>query len=450
MYAAKLSRKEFLDWVGSQKVPPGEVVVEPEVIGDDVILLWEKRPPAKGGAGPAPAVVVAKGRLENFFAFTSTYVSTYFPFSAFYPVCSSDKVHALLTRADQGARFPKTLVAVVIAEAFIQMKGKAGTVGDISLSACSATFSSAALQLAFQGGSLRELGDMSDSWNDCRSILGGGEPLALPALELESFWAFLTTVFAGDREVKRDFYSSSDEPGLRAQFLAGLIRTGEADPNTWRRLSSKLPLAAEALSSMGDSKERRVRVLDDATAELLSDRDADKETRELVAGYLLAMVAGGSLQYLSLVEPFREKLPRAILWYAVFCGLNERTDTMTIGGCLGRRLARDLMRPRSFFNLADFDISADELRVITSSEKPGQGFRSAHTSSVVVEIYPGVVAAFRHAPRRDAGEAARATTERDREIRFLVDRIARLMEGGESNKRQKDLFSDRPPKRYMR
>ena len=447
MYTARLSRKEFLDWIGSQRVPALESMQDGGNSDDEVMLVWEKRPTSKNAS--TPILLVDEHKIESFFAFTSTYVSTYFPLSAFFPVYRARALHTVLDRRELSEnKLPNALVAVAIAEAYIQMRGKVANVSDITLSACSATFSASAIQLAFQGGTARELGEMSDNWNDCRSILGG-ESLALPSQELEAFWSFLIDSFTDGPEFRLRF-DGDDERSYRANFLSSITGRGQGDLKSWAELCRNLPKSFEALESMSDSKERRVRSLDEAMAELLSERGTSKATREFVAGYLLSMVGGGSLQYLNLVEPFREALPAAVLWFGVFCGLSSKTDAMTIGGCLGRRLARDLLRTPTLFEAGRYDISADELRVVRPEEKVNQAFRSAHASSVVVEVHPGVVASFRTGRRADAAVSNRAMAERDQEIRFLLDRVYRLLEGPENARKQSELFEDRPIKRYRR
>lgn len=450
MYAARLNRKDFLDWVGTGKVPLSMVseTTGPQFLhSPDVSLIWDRKPTARNPGNPL--VVIGDAHMLDLYAYTSTYISTHFPFSAFFKVLNASEAEAIFRRrGGKEGEIRAPLVSLIMAEAYVQMGGKAKTVSEIPISACMATYSASAIQLASQGGGVHELAKMSDSWADCRSLLRS-DPLTLQTRDLESFWRAILPLFNVERD---DAGVHEDVPWARYRelLLREFSQFGRVSPPTWEKLTNGLPKSTSALQSMGESKERRIRALDEATRELLSDTGADTATRELVAGFLVAMAAGGSLQYLSLIEPFRASFPRSALWYAFFCALSDRNDVMTIGECLGRRLARDLLQTRDVFEQLDCDIASEELRLVLSDGESKMNFRRARHSVVKVEVYPGVHATFRATPHRENDEIDTKAVERNKEIRYLLSRIGRLMDETDAPRRQRDLFDDRSRRRFER
>lgn len=100
IYAASLSREEFIDWLGRGFTPtPKELTAShlaKSIEPGGLALLWENKPDPASPDSPQPVIAVPGREMREFFAFVGTYVSTYQPFSAFFRVVPLEDVPNLL------------------------------------------------------------------------------------------------------------------------------------------------------------------------------------------------------------------------------------------------------------------------------------------------------------------------------------------------------------------
>ncbi|HCF4203288.1 TPA: hypothetical protein NID94_002298 [Pseudomonas aeruginosa] len=428
MYTVSMVRKDFVSWLGEKlaiaskvKALKGDLL---DVRGGEVLLVWSKKPSNKGE--DAPLVVVPDSDLVDFFAFVSTYVGTYRPFSAFFNVVGLGVARRIFSKG-QGVSLDvlSRLVSVVIAEAYVQIGGKRSSVSEVPVSACFGTFSDAVMQLAAYDSREDSIDELADRWLEARSLLGG-ETLALPVEETVGFWKLLLNGLSlGDNG-----HSLLQEPSEYAavDFLYSVLVRGAADSSVWRVLTENLPQTRAALDVMDGSKEGRIRAFDEAVIELLKAELPSQNVRSLIVGYLAAKVGGGSFQYMPLAYDLSSRFKTAPLWFAVFSAFTLGSDYLSIGDCLGRRLVRERKRSVDFWAGSDSDISLDELRVIPVDDGGVPRTRRLRQSTIEVEIFPKVVATFRIGRRKSIDDRDAALMSRNREIRYLLDKASKLLD----------------------
>jgi hypothetical protein len=151
----------------------------------------------------------------------------------------------------------------------------------------------------------------------------------------------------------------------------------------------------------------------------------------VLLGYSASRVAGGSLRYFQILEEAEHRFPLAQIWFGLFCSLRDDTDASVIAECLGRRVARHFDDARDLFAPPTADISFDEFVTLMNAAKPSR-WRTEYQTSISIEIFPGVVSAFRSNSRpshRDADVSEPSITiETLQEIRYLASRMLKTLD----------------------
>jgi hypothetical protein len=142
---------------------------------------------------------------------------------------------------------------------------------------------------------------------------------------------------------------------------------------------------------MQDTREERVRLLENFLKTLGNRAQATEEAAFLV-GYLVSMIAPGTLDHWRLLTPTRQSIPTAGLWYGVCAGLRREARMESYGGGVGRLVNRELQRKVDLLERPTCDIAVDELEVTGPFFKAENGVAS---NAIEVEVSPGVSVPFR-------------------------------------------------------
>jgi hypothetical protein len=169
-----------------------------------------------------------------------------------------------------------------------------------------------------------------------------------------------------------------------------LFETGDISDADWRALTTDLPVYDLRLA-MRDTREERVRLLEGFLQSIGTRLRASDETAFLV-GYLVSMIAPGTLDHWRLLSPTLQSIPTAGLWYGVCAGLRQEARMESYGLGVGRLVARELQRRVDLLEQPTCDIAVDELEVtgpFFKAEGPGT------SNAIEVEVSPGVSIPFR-------------------------------------------------------
>lgn len=395
--SAVLDRKAFVEWLsGNSLLRASSGIANARLAPGSIMMVWESNsgPPSLRNV---PLISVPKSQMRDFFAFTSTYVSTYAPFSAFFRVVPSELLSQILdvTVAQNEIRIPEEIVSVAIAEAYVQTGGNVSP-DKLSIQAGLATVSSSVIAALSNGYTGRErLDTVLSNWALARDLLVYDQLKVTPDA-VAPFWLPLLNAMDGvSRAV--DIGEAHDSYGRAVSFVRRqLIEGFSVESSAWRELTRDFP---EAVRSLGDersiARERQVENIDFATALLLDAPRAQPLLREVVAGFLIARLSGGSLEYLRLCDPFLDRMPRAVLWFAFFASLQRNSNVMSFADCLGRRLARQLFAWSGPFSSPVCDIGFYELEAQALDKKQLGNFRKDQQNITLVELLPGVTARYR-------------------------------------------------------
>lgn len=441
------SREQFLEWIAHPrpiKEAKALTLLPAGLARNEILLVWDKQ----SSKNSHPLLVVPGKQIADFFAFANTYVSTYSPISAFFRILSVDgrgNLRAQIERfTDQNTVeqiAPQSIVGVAIAEAFAQI-GRVRSLSEVSVQACLGTMSSSVIASIASGCSGKEIASVAQAWLRARQAFSA-EQLRLPQEALAAFWAVAGPALA-----------ISDEEGTNTPIgtvIRHFLIDGRLDHYLWRSAIRQMPDIAEAPEHLAGTREDRVREFDRFMRILGVADHVDQLTRDFAVGTLLALLGEGSYEYLPLAQSFAEVFPGAILWFALITSLHVDNDALVSGQCLGRRVAREVFNQRSIFSPPEVDISLEELEVIGVESKGDRTFRTEHQTVASVEIFPNVSAKFRMPKERSPeSDAVPWAAERTREMKYLLQRMSKLLSEIEFPQRQRELFPERKAKKAAR
>jgi len=412
-----------------------------KIASDEIGLVWRYEQLDK--LSDTPMIVVMEKNLKEFLAFSSTYISTASPITAFFRVLTSEQLDTILNvqselHLSSNPITADALVGVVMAEAYLQVGDWSKSLDSLSIQSCLATISGSVASGIIKGYDQEGVESIIRNWSRARKLIND-EPLRMSPDLVGEFW--VDALLA-----RSDSTSRRKRPGrfhaLLADLHYSLSMEGQFHPAIWRELASDIPDIRDAPLKMQGAREERIRTFDRYAEILRASEHIDLRLREFAAGALLTMVSDGSFDYMPLCQVFEKAMPKAVLWYGLLASLKKGNDVLTTGHCLGRRVSRLLSTEADIFSAPIDDVSVAELEVLSGSGKRELSVRTAHQSVISVEITPGVSARYKLQKTNarsgnDVGNASR-TLDDIRELRYLIDRAGRMIDRLDIS--QPDLF----------
>jgi len=432
MYAfVKLDRRSFLNWLAGSGEPK-VAISHPDmewVLGlnsGEIALVWADQP-----AGPEdprrPIIVVSDSSLNDFLAWTSTYVKSFAPFTAFFRVISSSHISAMIVdQREQSRLFDELLLGklsgVVIAEAVSQAAQPTKRLDSLSLQACQATFSYAVLQGYFSNMHPADLSDLGEEWMRARGISSDAST-RLDGNYLSSFWMIASHALLSRSRPRVTSGGWTDA-------IEELVYISKHDGDlfeslAWNLLSRDLKGYTNPSKILFDMPREDQLIFLDNTARTLGGSDVPMFLAEAWLGMLAARLGNGSFEYLGLLDNVRDRFPGASIWFALFSVWRPGFDGLIVGNCLGRRVAREISAPRNLFEAPTCDIALSEYEVLARGGWLAS-VRSAIASSIEVELRPLVAAKFRIASKARGDRTEGSSVDILKLRRALVDALQAL------------------------
>ena len=385
MWQSTIRRQQFMELLQQsgtgQDISVRQVKQGSPLKEGDIQLLWAKRPDVR----QLPvAMVVREEEVDEFLAWTNTYLQNWSPITAYFRVLSDKEAYFDECVHDEGASelVEAASFGLVVAEAMGQV-GEKYDLDRVSMAACSATFSFAAAQEIRRSGNI---GELAERWSFCRRVTGQ-TPLRLEVGAMLAPWETLGEFVKTARSER----GARKQGGNRTWFVKALnefVNLGEIEANTWRRVTKQFPRAWEAMEPMKGTQEERVAVLESVLAEGANLLPRYREDYSFVAGYLASRIFPGTVKHAGLVLRHVETYPSAVLWLGLFAGLHSRRElTLT---SLGRRVWRSLSGEEGYLARPRCDIAIRELKVLVKGGMFEMQCKTETPNRLVVELRPGV------------------------------------------------------------
>ncbi len=440
--ATKLTREQFVSWLGRKfdpvPKPFGPASRVPNLLKDEIFVLWHK---SENDDPLSVTIAVEERTIENFLAFTSTYISTHAPFTAFYQVISIGFLSKIIEAVNEPkpASWPTELVGIAIAEAAVQMGERGQSIESVSVLACRATLSNAVITALSVGYGDDTVPLVTKNWRRVRDVVGY-DSLRLNAELIEEFWMIVSAALRRGRKSTRR--TKRTLPIVK--FVENYLRDRSLNEGAWKLLTRDIRDVQTANEALAGTRESQVRSFDKFASILVAADHVDLQIRASIAGFLISILAQGSFRYLKMAQALEDELPTTSLWFALFASLNKRGDVLSFGGSLGRHLVRQFQTPYLPLSTPNADIAVDEFEVLARDSHSHTSFRTEFTNSISVELIPGVSGRFR-APRTarvDAEKTTAVASTNFQELKQSLYRANRAIERIEVEQTlaQRDLF----------
>lgn len=409
----------------------------------ELLVVWRER---DFPADKSLVIITRDEEYLEFLAWCTTYVGTFVPFTAFFRVLRhSDLEKFKMFDARRPTISQITLdkmAGIAIAEAAVQTAFRTSKPSNISIQSCQLTFSFAVLRGLNDGLHPAQLIELADAWTTARRT-SSDRPLPLDADRAMTFWLLACSALIED-----DFTRVQENTwmGFISSLIKSTVRTGKA---SWQGIDANYRDIREIVERYENARElpreQQLRVLDDCI-KVLRQHEYPTPLLEAILGYMMARLSNGSFDYLSLAGEQQAELPCSALWFAFFAIWQKDFDGLTAGSSLGRHLTRYCQSVGDDFSLPRADIALQEYLFVSDRKVPAP-LRSASSSTVFIELLPGVSSAFPNAVRRD-DDVPKAPTSLDvprlsRILREALELLERQSKGGREPQRDKldDLFT---------
>lgn len=420
-----LDRRSFLDWIAEDTdltdIPNASLDnIDSLIVQGKIGLLWEGTARSPSSV-PNPVVLIAEEERHDFLAWTTTYISSYSPFTAFFRVLTTAEVARLELLVSRAPLLPQSLLTamsgIAIAEAVVQVPQAPRSLANISIQACQATFSYAALRGLASGLHPADLPELSEAWSRARQVTADA-PLRFDSDASGLFWMVATSSLMSDAPKLRN------RSGTWTEALDDLIQTARYDKAVkdsiaWHQLGAALPFADSTDKQFELPREEQLVFLD-RTTQALTHSSVPRPLAEAWIGLLASRLANGSFDYFGVLDGVRDTLPGSLLWFALFSYWRPGFDGLVNGRCLGRRIAREVFEPTALFDSPTCDISLAEYELLGAS-KALDSIRTKVSSVAEIELLPLVSSKFR------SSAIARPEASRERGNDINVPRLRRAL-----------------------
>ena len=441
-----LTRNEFLDWIagGFERISSSETPRKRTRGKDDVDIVWMK-------GRDHPIVSVDSGSLNEFIAFTSTYISSLRPFSAFFHVVSSEMVDEVHENNDltstKVANLSKIVAGGALAEAFL--RGRASGSGAAYLQSMRSSLSGCLGSALIVGYSPFAMIWLTDHWNSVHVTPETPQASHKLSREVSSIWALVCASFHSAGKLIR--LRESGATAAISQFLVEAVELDSVSSEMLQKLGQDLGLSIDLAEVLSAPRERRIALFSDFVSEL-KGQQTDAVLTTFVAGLLLAIAGNGSFEMLRSAQKLTESSPAAVVWFGICAALFRESNVLTVEGCVGRRFARDLRVHRSPFDEPECDLSVFEYQMLLREPASLDQIPSTSADQFSLELLPNVLT---YTPKRQRARESATLVEAQilraslQDVQVVLNRVQRRL-GPLLDSAQPDLFSERNPRNRQR
>lgn len=337
-----------------------------------------------------PQIVVGNSKvIEDFFAWSSTYMRGLGTFTSQSRVLSTEQLRIILLQDNALSRSELAGggVGLVLGELLMHM-GRPATPNEINLASCYSTLSFALIRAAALGAPSEFLNTLAGQWEHLRRF-AGHPPYEVPADAVEEIARMM--INQGGME--------SGSPSSREQNTRwlGLVAMGSRSEVVGEiGLVFHIPQLKEFSAQSGErTPEEKVKLFDQVAPNILQLPTATESEKAFAIAFLSFWCRPGFFQQTIIAGQYIRVLPEVALWLGALQKNEPMEASLSVGEGLGWQIARELFRPQDFWEPPRCQVALSELEVLMRGS--GHAGLSGHLTQprLEVEIYPGVVSFVR-------------------------------------------------------
>src|SRR6266496_4589797 len=353
---------------------------------EELTLVWDDAGENESASLPN-VIFVVEDKLEDFLAWSATYLRAVRPLTAFCRVASREAATPLLDIAPPHdlRAISNACLGLILGEAAMYM-GPGENLVQLPSIAVERTFSFSMARLIGLGMPGTELPFQLNRWSKARQF-GRSSSAIVSERDLDVTWGVMLSVFFGADSLGNADTKSDNKI---VEICRGILLS-EFDSVDFEKLGFGGSAALnDVLRRMTDTKEERVKAFERAQNDLGVSKGENPTRYAFLIGFLASRIEPGSMEHIELLRTASRDYPSAILWYGLCAGLSREAKLQQANGGLGRRLLRDALRPATILDRPTCDIALHELEVLSRIGNVESIIPVSRSGYLEVEIAPCV------------------------------------------------------------
>jgi hypothetical protein len=430
LFLGVLKTERSLEPFDLPRLTPVESIDAIHIGHAELMLLWREDP--RLSPHLPDLIIVPDGEVQDFLAWTSTYLGDYRPLTAQLRVLEASvaTTYSPSGHLQPQARVEAIFAALIIAETltYFEVDRDPSVVPGVAFFS-SFSFSRARHAVLWSVPA----GDSSllENWESARRLGGQNASFGAGGV-LQTIWEVVDQLILPIKRRGRD-----KSKGSITEACLDISDVGSISTPVWRQLIDQSEFTGADRFAIGLLREDRVQSLMVAAEE---HKRRPSPTGEFICAYLANAIAPGSLDHYHVVRKLFPDSRSIFLWYGLIAGITPHSGVRDAFRGIGRRILRDVFRPASLLDSPSADCGLNELPLLAHREGSAMVIQSGGYASI--EIAPCITTYIRwnaeaiQQPReqmlplpprisQSAEHALRELAELTRRIGFLNNKILR-------------------------
>jgi hypothetical protein len=390
MLVKKTDRKGFLDVLSGMAgnylsgVYTGEKLPGTPPIGDGIYVVWDTETTSE--TDKPIVIIVADGKLRDFLAWTTTYVTNFRPFTAYFRVLEYQEADVLkVEQCLPSFRGLETECVGLILGETLTLLSESTSKPTITIIACASTISYCLARAIAYDLSSELINVICERWVLTRKITEQVQR-NISVDSIKDIWVLLSQIKA-----KRGMaLGANNLPDVVVDACFQLNEERMIYNDTWLSLTNGHNELMKSREKMSGPLEDRVRFFKSLMSGLLNDKSINKDIGSFISGYLGSLIGTGAMTHIDLMVEYKNQWPNILLWYGLCCGLRKNSDILSAFNILGRRIIRELSRNEPLLSPPTSDINFSELQIIFGESEKERLFHTFSANYINVELWPRI------------------------------------------------------------
>lgn len=312
------------------------------------------------------------------------------PITSYYKIWDTESANNFFSRKQpkRKKQLIAAFTALIIAEIFLKY-GIESDIRKVGYSVASRMFAFSCAKLAISGGTEDELLNLAQAWMHA-SLLTNNEADSSFVMDICRYSNFISEYI--------ESASSKTIPGHLGMFITNNYNLSG---DLFNRPTNIDLIEIEQLLKQ-NNRENRFLTVEKLILSIQSDPSSDSFTKNLLSGYLLALLNPGSLDFFEMALQINNKFNESIAFaYAICSALLSEDKLSWMYDGFGKNMFTRISTTNHIFEPI-FDMSLAELEILSRIQRDNNFiFRTGMPSTIEVELIPGITGGFLNVNRKE-------------------------------------------------